>query len=169
MAKDSAGKPRLIKAPQELRQRAVNFTTGLDLTLSDEVRSRIETVIANSADQFSTDVLSKLREMRQQVKAAEEDHLSRIFIMSTISELAFDIKGMGGTFGYPLLSYLAKSLHDFIGKLGLPNEAQLEVISIHVDAMYVVLAQGKPGQGGKAEDDLMRNIGIAVAKVLEQA
>lgn len=158
-------KPRLIKAPQGLRQRAVNFTTGLELTLTDEVREKIEAVIEASADSFAQEILDKLRDMRQQVKAAEDDELQRIFILSNIAEIAFDIKGMGGTFGYPLLSHLAKSLHDFIGKLGLPNEAQLEVISIHIDSMYVVLARGIGGTGGKMEQELLDNLGIAVAKV----
>lgn len=160
-------KPRLIRASQELRQRAVNPTNGLDVTLSDEVRSRIESVIAASADAFSSEVLEKLKEMRKQVKVAEVDQLSRIFIMSTIAELAFDIKGMGGTFGYPLLSQLAKSLKDFIAGVGLPNEAQLEVISIHVDAMYVVLAQDIHSQGGQTEQALLEALQTAVSKVQE--
>ncbi|WP_341915310.1 hypothetical protein [Ferrovibrio terrae] len=158
-------KPKFIKASQALRQRAVNHHTGLELTLTDEVRGRIEQVIGESADAFSKDVLEKLREMRMQVKAAEDDSLSRIFILTTIAELAFDIKGMGGTFGYPLLSHLAKSLKDFITDLALPNEAQLEVISIHVDAMYVVLAQGIHGNSEKLQKDLLDNLGIAISKV----
>ena len=161
-------KPRLIKAPQGLRQRAVNHTTGLELTLTDEVRAKIEQVIDASADTFAKEVLDKLKDMRRQVKAAEDDELQRIFILSNIAEIAFDIKGMGGTFGYPLLSHLAKSLHDFIGKLGLPNEAQLEVISIHIDSMYVVLARGiggTGGTGGKMEQELLDNLVVAVAKV----
>lgn len=162
-------KPRFIKAPQDLRQRAVNFTTGLDLTLTDEVRAKIESVIAASADEFSNEILNNLREMRVQVKAAEDDPLSRIFIMETIAELAFDIKGMGGTFGYPLLSQLAKSLKDFIGKLGIPNEAQLEVISIHIDAMYVVLAQGIHKPSEKMEKDLLESLRVAVDKVKDMA
>ena len=160
-----ADQPKFIKAPQDLRQRAISYTTGLELTLTEEVRGRIEKVIGESADAFSKDVLEKLREMRIQVKAAEDDSLSRIFILTTIAELAFDIKGMGGTFGYPLLSHLAKSLKDFITDLALPNEAQLEVISIHVDAMYVVLAQGIHGMTDRLQKDLLDNLGIAVSKV----
>lgn len=158
-------KAQIIKAPQDLRQRAVNFHTGLDLTLTDDVRQRIEGVITASADAFSNDVLEKLREMRVQVKAAEDDELSRIFILTTIGELAFDIKGMGGTFGFPLLSQLAKSLQDFIISLALPNEAQLEVISIHIDAMYVVLAQGVRGTSDQLPNDLLKNLSVAVNKV----
>jgi hypothetical protein len=158
-------KVQIIKAPQDLRQRAVNFETGLDITLTDEIRGLIEKAISASEDAFSNDVLDKLREMRGQVKAAEGDPLSRIFILSTIAELAFDIKGMGGIFGYPMLSHLAKSLKDFIAGLALPNEAQLEVISIHVDAMYVVLAQGVRGTSEKLQKDLLDNLGVAVNKV----
>ncbi|WP_374304777.1 hypothetical protein [Ferrovibrio sp.] len=162
-------KPRFIKAPQDLRQKAVNFSTGLDVTLTDEVRAKIDSVIAETADEFSTEILNNLREMRIQVKAAEDDPLSRIFIMETISELAFDIKGMGGTFGYPLLSELAKSLKDFIAKLGIPNEAQLEVISIHIDAMYVVLAQGINKPSPKMEKELLENLRVAVDRVKDMA
>lgn len=162
-------KPRFIKAPQDLRQKAVNFSTGLDVTLTDEVRAKIDSVIAETADEFSTEILNNLREMRIQVKAAEDDPLSRIFIMETISELAFDIKGMGGTFGYPLLSELAKSLKDFIAKMGIPNEAQLEVISIHIDAMYVVLAQGINKPSPKMEKELLENLRVAVDRVKDMA
>jgi hypothetical protein len=158
-------KVQIITASQELRLRAVNFHTGVDVILTDDVRKRIETVIADTADAFSNEVLEKLREMRAQVKAAEGDELSRIFILSTIAELAFDIKGMGGTFGYPLLSHLAKSLKDFIAGLALPNEAQLQVISIHIDAMYVVLAQGVRGMTDQLQNDLLNNLGVAVNKV----
>lgn len=160
-----ANKVQIITASQELRLRAVNFHTGVDVILTDDVRKRIETVIADTADAFSNEVLEKLREMRAQVKAAEDDELSRIFILSTIAELAFDIKGMGGTFGYPLLSHLAKSLKDFIAGLALPNEAQLQVISIHIDAMYVVLAQGVRGMTEQLQNDLLNNLGVAVNKV----
>lgn len=160
-----ANKVQIIKASQDLRQRAVNFDTGLDIALTDEVRGLIEKAISASEDAFSNEVLEKLREMRVQVKAAEGDPLSRIFILSTIAELAFDIKGMGGIFGYPMLSHLAKSLKDFIAGLALPNEAQLEVISIHVDAMYVVLAQGVRGTSERLQKDLLDNLGVAVNKV----
>jgi len=157
-------RPRFIKAPQGLRQRAVNFKTGFDLNLSDELRAQIESTILESKDEFSTEVLGKLREMRKLAKDAENDEFQRIFILSNISDLAFDVKGMGGTFGFPLLTHLAKSLHDFMGKIPLPSDKQFEVISIHIDALYVVLARGITGVGGKLEKELLDSLRIAVDK-----
>ncbi len=157
-------KPVFIKASQALRQKAVNFKTGLDLNINDEVRSRIETAIAQSTDTFSKDVLGKLRAMRALVREAEEDEFQRIFIMSNIADLAFDVKGMGGTFGFPLLSALAKSLQHFINKIGLPNTQQFQVISIHIDALYLVLAQGVTGAGGETEKEMLATLRKAVEK-----
>ncbi len=159
---------RIIKAPQGLRQRAVNYKTGFDLNLSDELRARIEATIMESKDDFSTEVLEKLREMRRLAKEAESDEFQRIFILNGITELAFDVKGMGGTFGFPLLTQLAKSLHDFMGKLALPNDRQFEVISIHIDALYVVLARGITGVGGALEQELLSGLRLAVEKTQDE-
>src|SRR3546814_2707206 len=79
--------------------------------------------------------------------------------------LAFDIKGMGGLFGYPLLTALGKSLNDFIGTLTMPSEASFEIISIHIDALYVLLAQHVTGQGGEVERVLISTLAPAVDKV----
>lgn len=159
-------KPQFIKANQSLRQRAVNFKTGLDLNMTDEVRGLIEKAIDDSKDEFSKDVLEKLREMRDLVKKAETDELQRLFIMGNITELAFDVKGMGGTFGFPLLTHLAKSLHDFLNKVGVPSPEQFDVVRIHIDALYLVLAQGIKGAGGKAEKQLVENLERAISKVM---
>jgi len=153
---------RFIKAPQGLKQRAVNYKTGLDLNLTDEVRTKIEATIMESKDDFSNEVLGKLREMRRLAAEAETDEFQRIFILNNITDLAFDVKGMGGTFGFPLLTHLAKSLHDFMSKMALPNDRQFEVISIHIDALYVVLARGITGVGGRLEKELLDSLRIAV-------
>lgn len=157
-------RPVFIKASQALRQKAVNFKTGLDLNMTDEVRGLIDAAIDQSKDTFTQDVLSKLRAMRTLAKEAEEDEFQRIFIMSNIADLAFDVKGMGGTFGFPLLSALAKSLQHFIQKIGLPNTQQFQVITIHIDALYLVLAQGVTGAGGDTEQELLETLRKAVEK-----
>jgi len=162
-------KPVFIKASQVLRQKAVNYKTGFDLNMTDEVRSRIDSAIAQSKDTFTQDVLGKLRAMRALTKEAEQDEFQRIFIMSNIADLAFDVKGMGGTFGFPLLSALAKSLQHFIQKIGLPNTDQFQVVSIHIDALYLVLAQGVTGSGGATEKELLETLRKAVEKTQAEA
>lgn len=160
-----ASRAKIIKASQALRQKAVNHRTGLPLMLTDEVRGQIEGVIAASIDSFATEVLGKLVEMRQIIARLGKDEVSRAFVLPSVQELAFDIKGMGGLFGYPLLTALGKSLNDFIGTLTMPSEASFEIISIHIDALYVLLAQHVTGQGGEVERVLISTLASAVDKV----
>jgi hypothetical protein len=163
-----AARAKFIKASQTLRQKAVNHRTGLPLVLPPEMRSQIEGVIAASADSFATDILAKLIEMRQIIARLGKDELSRTFVLPNVQELAFDIKGMGGLFGYPLLTALGKSLNDFVTAQSMPSEAAFEIISIHIDAIYVLLAQHVTGEGGDTERVLMTTLASAVDKVSER-
>src|SRR3546814_4769917 len=89
--------------------------------------------------------------MRQIIARLGKDEVSRAFVLPSVQELAFDIKGMGGLFGYPLLTALGKSLNDFIGTLTMPSEASFEIISIHIDALYVLLSPHVTGPGGEVQ------------------
>ena len=164
-----APRAKIIKASQTLKLKAVNHKTGLPLSLPAETRSQIEGVIAASTDSFASEILAKLTEMRQIIARLGKDEVSRAFVLPSVQELAFDIKGMGGLFGYPLLTSLGKSLNDFVLAQALPGEAEFEIISIHIDALYVLLAQHVTGQGGAMEQTLISTLASAVDKVSRDA
>lgn len=158
-------KPKLIKASQELRRKAVNRQKGLDLVLTTDVRRRMEGVIAKATGSFEAEIMQRLGEIRHLLGGLGEDDFARMFLMPQIIELAFDIKGMAGTFGYELLTDLAKSLHDFLGLLNMPTSAEFEVVSIHLDALYLLLSHRVNGQGGEAERQLLISLGYAADKI----
>ncbi len=160
-------KPQFINPPQDLRNKAVNFKTGVAVQLTDDIASKLEAAIAANGDTFAMEVLDKLKSMRTTIAGVSPDSIARMFMLPEISGLAFEIKGMGGTFGYPLLTRLAKSLHDFIRGLGMPSDAQFEVIRIHVDAMYILLAQHVTGQGSTSEQEMLAMLNRAIDVVAE--
>lgn len=159
------GRPQFISPPQDLRKKAVNFKTGVDVNLTPDTVAKLEAVIAASGDTFAQEVADKLREMRATIAGVGRDDIARMFILPTISTMALDIKGMGGTFGYPLLTLLAKSLHDFLAQLSMPNNEQFEVVSLHIDSMYLFLVQQVTGGGGSNEKTLIDQLQRAIAKV----
>ena len=71
---------------------------------------------------------------------------------------------MGGVFGYPLLTEFAKSLHDFLKELDDLDELQQEIVSIHVDTLYVVISHRIKGSGGALEAQLRASLKAAVDK-----
>lgn len=158
-------KPRLIKASQELRRKAVNRSKGLDFVLPPEMKQRLEGVIAAAAPSFEQDILARLAELRHLLAGVGHDDFALIFLMPQLRELAFDIKGMAGTFGYHLLSDLAKGLKDFLEQIDMPKSLEFDLVAIHIDAIYVLLAQRITGQGGDLERQLLISLGYATDKV----
>lgn len=171
MERRAPEKARLIKASEALRRRAVNHQHGLDLVMSDDLRRRLEEVISAAGPDFEQEVLGRLAEMRKLLANRNGDDFAMVFLLPPLHELAVDIKGMGGTFGYHLLTDLAKSLEDFLAQVDLPTAGESEIISIHVDAMYMLLLQRIRGRGGDLERQLLINLGHAADKIVgeEQA
>lgn len=157
-------KARLIKASEELRRRAVNSRQGHDLVLTPELRGRLEQVIAAASPDFEQQILDRLVETRGKL-AGLGDTFAMVFLLPQLHDLAIDIKGMGGTFGYHLLTDLAKSLQDFLTQIDLPTAGECDLISVHIDAMYMLLVQRIRGQGGDLERQLLINLGYASDKI----
>ena len=87
--------------------------------------------------------------------------------MSLIARIvadALEIKGMGGTFKFPLLTQVAKSLHDYATQIHEPNAWNTVIVGHHIDALYVVLAQRITGLGGRIEAELLKALRAASTK-----
>lgn len=159
--------PEFIAAPQNLRRKAVSLTVGMPVVLTPETAAKLEKVIASHGDNFAVEILDKLRDLRKLILEAAAEPQDRYLMLPKVGYAALDIKGMGTMFGYPLLTILAKSAHDFVKRLGAVTEAQFEVIRLHVDAMYVVLAQQVTGEGSTTEKEVVKMLREAINKVLK--
>lgn len=148
----------------ELKRKAVNFKTGMDLKLGDELRAKMDKVVEDSTGQFLDGTVDTLKALREALGRAAADPSTRREVLEQIREEAFQIKGMGGVFGYPLLTEFAKSLHDFLKELDDLDELQQEIVSIHVDTLYVVVAHKIKGTGGALEAQLRASLKAAIDK-----
>lgn len=159
------GRARLIAASEELRRRAVNSLHGQDLVLGDALRQQLETVIDAATPAFEEESLARLAAMRVTLAGLQGDAFAMVFQLPHLHDLAIDIKGMGGTFGYHLLTDLAKSLEDLLARVELPTAGECRLIVVHIDAMHMLLARRIRGQGGDLERQLLINLGHAADKV----
>lgn len=80
---------------------------------------------------------------------------------SRMREIAHDMKGQGGTFGYPLITTFATSLYEFVGTRAGTTDNHIEVIKSHIDSMAAVIKDRVKGGGGE--------IGQALTKGLHEA
>lgn len=157
-------KVRIIRPPDDLRRRAVNATRGLNVDLTPAEISRIETAVHRSKDRFVTQVADKLKALRALHQDAETRLELRPAYLNQLRNESLAIKGLGGTFGYPLVTSIAASLNDFVLKRETVNDAQLVVVRLHIDAIYVILGRKAGGLRPEVEGELVASFKILTAK-----
>jgi chemotaxis protein histidine kinase CheA len=157
-------KPQFIPNRGELKRKAVNYKTGMEIKLDEATLKKMEQLVENSSTEFLNETVESLKGLREALGRAATDPSARQEVLNHIREEAFQIKGMGGVFGYPLLTEFAKSLHDFLKELEDLDELQQEIVSIHVDTLYVVVSHKIKGSGGPLEAQLRASLKAAVDK-----
>ncbi|RKQ68397.1 transcriptional regulator [Oceanibaculum indicum] len=157
-------KAQIIPPSMDLRRRAVNSKKGFSINPQPDELKKIEKAVHQSSDKFIASVAAALRSLREALASAETDPARWEALMVEIRRHAFDIKGLGGTFDYPLLTEIARSLHAVAGRMGDANPKQMAIIRCHIDALYVVLAERIQGSGGKVEQELLEAFRLAIAK-----
>ena len=142
---------QIIPPQTDLKRRAVNFIKGFDINLSPEQLEELEQVVQRSSETFVRDIGKDLMECRKIVIASIGDASSRPQAISSATDLAYSVKALGGTFQYPLMTQIAKSLEIFVADRTTANKKQLMVIQIHIDSLYVILAGRVTGFGSSVE------------------
>ncbi|MHC8493175.1 transcriptional regulator [Thalassospira sp. SM2505] len=142
---------QIIPAQTDLKRRAVNFIKGFDINLSPEQLEELEQVVQRSSETFVRDVGKDLMDCRRQIIQALGDKTKRSDAVASSSDLAYSVKALGGTFQYPLMTQIAKSLETFVADRTTANEKQLLVIQLHIDSLYVILAGRVTGFGSTVE------------------
>jgi hypothetical protein len=157
-------KPRFIRPPDDLRRRAVNATRGLNMELTDDERTRIETAVHRSKDKFVSQIAEKLKSLRAGQVEVERRPDTIGKYLDRVRDESLAVKGLGGTFGYPLVTTIAGNLNDFVLKLKTANKPQLLVVRHHIDAIYVILARQMTTMRPETEGELVASLKILTAK-----
>ena len=155
-----AKRVRIIRPPDDLSRRAVNTTRGLNLDLTPAERARIETAVHRSKDRFVRQVAERLKSLRIKHAEAEAKPELRSAYLGQLRDDSLAIKGLGGTFGYPLVTVIASSLNDYVLKRDTAEDRQLLVVRLHIDAIYVLLAQKAAGLRPETEGELLASLKI---------
>ena len=133
--------------------------------MDEAALQRAEQVIEDLADTYLETVradLEKLQNAFAELKSGagdKEKHLADIF------QIAFDIKGLGGSFDFNLMTVIGNQLCRYLDGLeGDPEAGDLDLIQLHIDALQVVIAEGLKGDGGAAGEQLLSGLESVVAK-----
>jgi len=160
MAED---KLEVINPPNTLKQKVGTGGAGaVDL----EALERAEQVIAGMTDSYLSWVADDLKKMDKayaRLAAATGDRKEE---MEAIFQIAHDIKGQGGSFGYDLMTAIANELCRLIEKADTIRNAEVEAVKLHVDSLKLVIGEDMKGQGGKAGEKMLAGLQQVCDKLL---
>lgn len=139
------GESQIINPPQTLQTKVDKGGPG---AVDMDALAKAEEVIANLADDYMDWVredFDRLEGAYNQLKAGEGDGKANL---DAVFQIAHDMKGQGGSFGYDLMTAIGDHLCRLIEKFEKVGPRELDMIRVHIDAMRVVITKELKGDGG---------------------
>lgn len=151
----------IIKPPSTLKGKVTYGPDGVN----PEVLERAEEVIAGMQGSYLEWVQDDLRKIQEFYERAVADEAGRQAHLAEVFRVAHDVKGQGGSFGYPLMTAIANQLCRFLEHLETGGAAELEAVKIHIDALRVVIGSRMQGDGGPIGANILRGLEAVIAKL----
>ena len=160
-----AVKATFVAADEKLSRKALSATKGVPLVLTDDDVARLEEVIDRSREEFAVSVKARLKILRGALAALRDSATDpRTALLTDIKSAAYELKGMGTMFGYPVLTTVASMLHGYVDtKNGLLGR-QIAVVRLHVDVLYVVIARKLTRMVRATENELLSSLALLATR-----
>jgi hypothetical protein len=126
---------------------------------------RIESLTAD----FTKYLREEIDRLAKAAIEADSDATKRADVVRTMNTIFNDLRGNGGTYGYPLVTEVGDSACKFIADIGQWGAPQLAILRAHTDAMRAIMAANITGDGGPIGRQLLAGLKAAVDKVKPSA
>ena len=90
---------------------------------------------------------------------------SRGETFAKIHNLSLELRGQGGTFGYPLITNISKMLYEATSEGCPEDDTAVEIVQHHIDSMRAVLSAKIAGDGGKVGQELVLGLKKSIEKI----
>lgn len=162
MSDEKPKQAQVINPPQTLQNKVEKGGPGsVDL----EALAKAEEVIANLADDYLDWVredLVRLEAAYEKLKNADGDAADEL---ENVFQIAHDMKGQGGSFGYDLMTAIGDQLCRLVEKMDTAGPRELKMIRVHIDAMRVIITKELKGDGGNEGRQLLMGLTLVGDKV----
>ena len=154
-----------FRLPNALKDKAGGGFSG-PAEVPQDLLLEAEEQMERGADDFSVWALDYVKELSSLCKLALDDEtgMERAKIFGDINLLALELRGQGGTFGYPLITTFGKMLYDTTLGGCREDDNAVEIVKSHVDAMGAVLREKIDGDGGEIGRALLASLELAIEK-----
>ena len=154
---------RLYRFQNRLKERCAGLSSGTT-TISKEAIAAAEGMLEKMAEDYPDWVSALLLTLQEKHSRCVDTPEDRKELFAEINSISHDMKGQGGTFGYPLMTHFADSLFSITDGRGNYTDNQIELVKSHIDAMRAVIKARLKGDGGPIGKELMATLDKALEK-----
>ncbi len=138
--------------------------------IPDACLHRAERALSALKDQYMEWVYRDLDLLEETLEGGldDADPARRTDIVLQLRRLSHDMRGQGGTFGYPLVSQVAGALNEILKMPHLSADRLVRLIRLHADVIKRILDNRIEGEGGKAGPKIIERLNTLTEEVLFQ-
>ena len=115
------------------------------LAYDERLLSQAEAAVDELSADFEHTVIDEVGALIADISAVRDKPARSADELADLYRRCFDMKGMAGSFGYPLISEFADTLSEMFDGAEQLSPRDIEVIDAHLGAMRAVLAQNIKG------------------------
>lgn len=159
---------RFYRFKNRLKEKTAGLAPG-KTSISTDALEAAEKALNKMSEDYPDWVSGLIVKLQEQHGRCVDTPDKRHEFFEEINHIAHDMKGQGGTFGYPLITDFADSLYGFtIKKPGEISDNQIELVKSHVDSMRAVIRGRVSGDGGEIGAELSNSLEEAIQKYADK-
>ena len=161
---------RFYRRKNKLKEKALGLGPVDDdqITFDEDLMEQAVAALETMSEDYPDWVSSLIDQLAEVQRRCVDTPEQRFQLFEQLHSIAHDMRGQGGTFGYPLMSDFADGLYDFTIVGTSTSDKNVEIIKAHIDAMRVVIKQRISGDGGEVGVQLKASLEAAIAKFTGQ-
>jgi chemotaxis protein histidine kinase CheA len=163
-AAKAAIKVRFYRPRNALKEKLKGGNQSSGHAVDDGILARAQAAMEKMSEDYPDWVGANVAELRTLLARCVDTNDQRRRHFDAIRLVAHEMKGQGGTFGYPLISTFASSLMETCSPSSPLSDANVEIVKSHVDAMAAVIKDRMKGSGGEMGKELASQLKAAIEK-----
>lgn len=157
---------RFYRLKNKLREKTLGLAPMSDdqVSFDEDLMAQATAALEEMSEDYPDWVSGLIDQLSEVHRRCVDTPEQRFQHFEQLHSIAHDMRGQGGTFGYPLMSDFADGLYEFTGVNTSTSDKNVEIIKAHIDAMRVVIKQRINGDGGEIGIQLKAILAAAIAK-----
>ena len=153
-----------FRLPNHLKEMAGGMGVSGPGELPMQLLAEAEAQLERAGLDFTQSAGEYLGNLSKLCDEAMNDPSGRQRYFEEINLVAHELRGQGGTFGYPLITVLGKLLYDSTRPGCRDDDDGVKVIRAHIDAMRAVIREKIAGDAGEVGRALLQSLQAVIDK-----